>query len=231
LDQDGNQVGNSVWLNEFLWLDMASAPLTTLLDCDLLLDWQSGSTHKVESYLRRLDPHEVLAEGGIDIDANPVSPTGARPAGDEVLGGTGRADRLIEKGDDELSRRRGEDVLIAGGDDDRLDGGGGGADLFVFDRREGRDRVEDFRDSPSRIALTGADGMGDLCIVKGGDGVLVDIARTKIVVKAADPRATTSCSAWNRESSDQGSVGHRRESHVPGVTCSLPTDATPRGWS
>jgi hypothetical protein len=82
--------------------------------------------------------------------------------GDDLLKGKRGDDRLIGgDGNDKLKGNQGADHLSGGRGDDRLDGGadndtlegGAGADVFMFKRHHGVDRITDFTQGEDVIDL------------------------------------------------------------------------------
>ncbi|MDO6963850.1 M10 family metallopeptidase C-terminal domain-containing protein [Rhizobium alvei] len=98
---------------------------------------------------------------------------------ENAAGGAGD-DRLIgNRIANDLYGNDGDDSLSGGGGNDRL-WGGDGADLFLFGRNFGRDRIEDFEDGTDRIDLSGF-GLPSWRIVlsraeQEEDDVVVDLA-------------------------------------------------------
>lgn len=109
---------------------------------------------------------------------------------DNVLAGTGSADRIRgDKGDDtlrggagndQLEGDDGNDQLLGGTGRDTVDGGKGddlltggvGNDVFRFGNNEGSDTITDFADGFDRIKLSapGIANFGDLTITADLDG-------------------------------------------------------------
>lgn len=133
---------------------------------------------------------DLLGGGGSDV----LMGGGGR----DSLSGGGGNDRLLGGGEpDRLSGDGGRDVLSGGGGRDVLDGGrgrdsltgGGGRDTFLFDRKAGRDVIEDFADGRDRIAFTdrsGIDRMGELRIRDAGDDAIVTAGSIRIVIEDTD---------------------------------------------
>jgi Ca2+-binding RTX toxin-like protein len=120
--------------------------------------------------------------GNDELDGNGGNDTIYGDAGnDEIDGDNGNDALLGGGGNDEIDGGAGSDRLWGGIGNDRLDGGagndrlwgGGGRDVFEFERRDGRDVVEDFQNGLDRIdfddfnfrsaaqALSYADQAGD----------------------------------------------------------------------
>ena len=101
--------------------------------------------------------------------------------GDRLSGGGGRDLIKGAGGVDLLSGGAGGDRLLGGRGADRLDGGprtdvlfgGPGADVFLLGRKDGRDRIKDFRPGVDRIEVEGASGWDALRVERRGDDALV----------------------------------------------------------
>lgn len=123
-------------------------------------------------------------------------------SGKDTLQGNGGNDRLKgDGGKDTLKGGGGKDILQGNGGDDRLEGGngadkltggngddilkgGGSADTFVFDRRDGNDRINDFKHGTDSIEIkNGAKSYDDLNISQQGDHVVITFARTEILIR------------------------------------------------
>ncbi len=81
---------------------------------------------------------------------------------DDLDGGSGRDKLYGGSGRDELDGDRGNDVLY----------GGKGADRFVFDRNDGRDKIQDFKVGEDRIEIDidAINGFGALNIYDNAKG-------------------------------------------------------------
>lgn len=117
--------------------------------------------------------------------------------GDDRLDGGGGRDKLIGSGGaDLLLGKGGKDRLIGGAGDDTLAGGkghrdllkgGGGDDVFLIGRKDGRDKVKDFRDGEDMIGVvSGAERFEDLVIRRKGDDLLIKNGRTKLLLENVD---------------------------------------------
>ncbi len=106
--------------------------------------------------------------------------------------GDGGRDNLIGRvGNDDLDGGGGRDILAGGTGDDTLSGGRGnddlsgasGADVFHFDRGDGRDIIRDFDPDMDLISIgVGADGMADLRISQNGGNAMISFADVQITV-------------------------------------------------
>lgn len=103
-------------------------------------------------------------------------------AGDDSLTGDDDNDVLAgEDGDDSLSGGRGDDTLAAGNGSDTLSGGAG-ADVFVFDRDDGFNRIDDF-DAGDVIDLRGQGiGPDGVQITETAEGIQLDFAGTTVLL-------------------------------------------------
>lgn len=104
-----------------------------------------------------------------------------------MLGGNGRDDLRGLAGNDTLKDRGGADELDGGAGNDRLVGGRG-ADVFEFDRKDGRDVIGDFQHGVDRIELDDSDfGFGGVADVldlatQRGDNVVFKLGQGTVVV-------------------------------------------------
>lgn len=122
---------------------------------------------------------------------------------DDLDGGGGRDRLLGGAGNDDLTGGDGHDRLVGGGGRDRLEGGagddllngGGRADVFVFARGFGNDRIQDLGRGNDRIELDDALWQGDLSRSQVlnrfgedlGDDVALDFgARGTVVIENVD---------------------------------------------
>ena len=117
--------------------------------------------------------------------------------GDDVLkGGTGNdsceggADRDVlmgQGGRDSLFGGGGADQLIGGDGNDELTGGNG-PDTFVYlDRKEGHDRILDFKDGTDLIDLSAIGrGFGSLQITDTGNDTLIEFGKSSITLVQFD---------------------------------------------
>lgn len=110
--------------------------------------------------------------GNVDLGAGDDRYSGVFGRVDgEVRGGAGRDTLQGGDGNDVLDGGKADDTLSGGRDDDSLDGGNGadlldggagddtltggfGADIFLFRRHAGEDRITDFQDGTDRIDLS-----------------------------------------------------------------------------
>src|SRR6056297_3504362 len=117
--------------------------------------------------------------------------------GDDRLDGGGGRDKLVGSGGaDALKGKGGKDKLIGGGGDDTLAGGkgnrdllkgGSGEDVFLIGRKDGRDKVKDFRDGQDMVGVaSGAERFEDLAIRRKGDDLLIKNGRTKLLLEDMD---------------------------------------------
>jgi len=117
--------------------------------------------------------------------------------GDDRLDGGGGRDKLVGSGGaDALMGKGGKDKLIGGGGDDTLAGGkgnrdllkgGSGEDVFLIGRKDGRDKVKDFRDGQDMVGVaSGAERFEDLAIRRKGDDLLIKNGRTKLLLEDVD---------------------------------------------
>jgi len=117
--------------------------------------------------------------------------------GDDRLDGGGGRDKLVGSGGaDALKGKGGKDKLIGGGGDDTLAGGkgnrdllkgGSGEDVFLIGRKDGRDKVKDFRDGQDMVGVaSGAERFEDLAIRRKGDDLLIKNGRTKLLLEDVD---------------------------------------------
>ncbi|MFW8637099.1 calcium-binding protein [Cribrihabitans pelagius] len=120
---------------------------------------------------------------------------------DQLKGGNGK-DRLWGgEADDRIEGQGGKDRLWGNGGGDRLEGGAGadklwggsGADVFVFARGHGRDRIADFTPGADLIDLTGlgraaAQRFSQLEISRQDGGTLIDTGAGEILLEDLRPR-------------------------------------------
>lgn len=115
-------------------------------------------------------PDEISGGGGGDILVG-------AGGDDTILGGQGR---------DTLSGRGGADWLEGGRGNDLLRGGAG-KDRFVFNAKDGADRIFDFQQGLDKIVIeAGAKSFRDLHFRDVGDDVVIEFAQTKIRVDDAE---------------------------------------------
>ncbi|MEM1313014.1 MAG: hypothetical protein AAGI51_00560 [Pseudomonadota bacterium] len=117
-------------------------------------------------------------------------------AGDDELDGRGGRDRLNGRGgDDELDGGNGADRIKGGAGADDITGGrgrdvltgGAGRDDFIYGRRDGRDRITDFKTGADDLEITaGAKRFKQLEISQRGDDLHVEFARTRIILEDVD---------------------------------------------
>jgi Ca2+-binding RTX toxin-like protein len=104
---------------------------------------------------------------------------------DSLYGGRGRDSLYGGDQNDRLSGSTGDDRLVGGHGNDRLNGGSG-FDQFVFNRGDGRDRIEDFLPSIDTVVFdSGARRYSDLDITQSGDNVVVAASRVQVVIEDA----------------------------------------------
>ena len=103
--------------------------------------------------------------------------------GSDALYGFGASDRLYGgTGNDLLSGGKGGDLLVGGAGRDAMTGGSGG-DVFVFNPRDGIDRITDFAEGVDVIRITAASRMGDLQFTRVGADVQIDFRTIHILVE------------------------------------------------
>ncbi len=114
-----------------------------------------------------------------DFAANVLTGRGGKDvikggAGDDKLYGGGNNDRLFgEDGKDVLIGGTGRDVLVGGKGNDSLRGNGG-ADVFVFGKASGTDRVVDFADGSDILRISDhSGGLAGLTIAALGDDLTI----------------------------------------------------------
>jgi Ca2+-binding RTX toxin-like protein len=108
---------------------------------------------------------------------------------DTILGLAGNDRLLGDAGNDRLLGGAGNDILSGGIGSDILDGGtgndvitsGGGRDRIFLRRREGFDRVTDFRNNLDKIDLVGV-SFGQLTLSQQGNDVLIKIGGTNVLL-------------------------------------------------
>jgi hypothetical protein len=120
-------------------------------------------------------------------------------AGDRLSGGGGKDVLKGAAGDDRLLGGGGRDRLLGGAGDDQLDGGkgrdrlegGAGADVFVFARNHGRDRIRDFTPGEDLIDFSDLPGrgfgFGDLEISRRPAGTLIDTGAGHLLLEDLRP--------------------------------------------
>ena len=108
---------------------------------------------------------------------------------DTLLGGTGNDRLLGDAGSDRLLGGAGRDILLGGTGNDILDGEAGndvittgsGRDRVVLRRRQGFDRITDFRNNQDKIDLIGI-GFGQLTLQQQRNDVLVKLGRSNVLL-------------------------------------------------
>lgn len=103
--------------------------------------------------------------------------------GSDALYGFGASDRLYGgTGNDLLSGGKGGDLLVGGAGRDAMTGGSGG-DVFVFNPRDGIDRITDFAEGVDVIRMTAASRLGELQFTRVGADVQIDFRTIHILVE------------------------------------------------
>ena len=124
------------------------------------------------------------------LQGTPKRDTIRGSTGNDTISGLGGSDRLLgEAGNDRLVGEAGNDVLLGGTDSDILDGGkgndvitsGSGRDRILLRRREGFDRVTDFRNNLDKIDLVGV-SFGQLTLSQQGNDVLIKLGGTNVLL-------------------------------------------------
>jgi Ca2+-binding RTX toxin-like protein len=105
---------------------------------------------------------------------------GGGSGADSLFGGGGDDTLLGGTGADRLAGNPGNDVIAGGSGDDDLTGGSS-ADMFVFGRDSGSDRITDFENGLDQIRIdSGAKTLADLDIKKSGADTVVEFANVSI---------------------------------------------------
>ena len=103
--------------------------------------------------------------------------------GSDALYGFGSSDRLYGgTGNDLLNGGMGADLLDGGAGRDAQTGGGG-KDVFVFNLKDGFDRITDFAEGVDVIRIAAASSLGDLQFTRDGKDVHIDFRTIHIVVE------------------------------------------------
>jgi hypothetical protein len=111
-------------------------------------------------------------------------------AGNDTILGLGGNDRLLgEVGNDRLAGGVKNDLLLGGSGNDILDGGSGndvmtagsGRDRILLRRKEGFDRVTDFRNNLDKIDLVGV-SFGQLTLSQQGNNVLIKLGGANVLL-------------------------------------------------
>lgn len=152
---------------------------------------QAGRVSPVRSTQYRLTLNPVPDFSGNDIlRGTPRQDTIRGFTGNDIILGFGGNDRLLgEAGNDRLVGGVGSDVLLGGIDNDILDGGvgndvittGAGRDRILLRRKEGFDRVTDFRNNSDKIDLVGV-SFGQLTLRQQGNNVLIKLGGTNVLL-------------------------------------------------
>ena len=118
--------------------------------------------------------------------------SGTRGLTNSVLAGLWGSDELNGfAGSDRLYGGLNNDLLFGGKGSDYLDGGGGrdnftgglGRDVFVFNLRDGIDRITDFAEGIDHIRIAAANKLGDLTFTRVGSDVQIDFRTIHILVE------------------------------------------------
>ena len=122
---------------------------------------------------------------------------------DKLYGGKGKDKLYGEKGKDKLYGDSGKDKLYGGSSKDTLKGGGGkdkldggkgndklfggsGADTFVFNKKSGKDTIEDFGGNDVIAITKGANRMKDLDFTDTKAGLKVEFGKVDIFLEDLD---------------------------------------------
>ena len=104
-------------------------------------------------------------------------------AGNDVLQGGAARDFLFGgAGNDRLKGDGGNDILRGQKGNDTLFGGAGN-DRFIFNGRDGTDRLKDFDVGSDKLKFIGADNLNDLGFARFGDDVKVSYGSTVVIVE------------------------------------------------
>lgn len=129
-------------------------------------------------------------------------------SGNDELDGGGGNDLLYGgSGNDDLDGGAGDDKLYGGSGRDEIDGdrgndvlfGGKGADRFVFDRNDGRDKIQDFKVGEDRIEIDidGVRKFSDLNIYDNAAGdAVIDFGGGNNVTLAGVAKAELGASSF-----------------------------------
>lgn len=206
-DADGAAVDEAITVHADVPGNQVAQSLDVLSDGRVVVTWEDGTgtledAGGIHAQILDLSADHVTEVG--NKAANLLLGTGwddllnGRGGNDKLVGangsdslrGGGGNDRLDGGADDDLLLgQRGRDVLLGGSGADRLAGGrdkdqltgGEGADVFVFARGDGRDRVLDWEDGVDQLDLSSfgisfrkvmsyADQAGDDVVFNFGDG-------------------------------------------------------------
>ena len=116
-------------------------------------------------------------------------------SGKDMLKGGGGKDKLYgDSGKDKLYGGSSKDTLKGGGGKDKLDGGkgndklfgGSGADTFVFNKKSGKDTIEDFGGNDVIAITKGANRMKDLDFTDTKAGLKVEFGKVDIFLEDLD---------------------------------------------
>ena len=157
-----------------------------------LLDWYDADIFVA---------YQDLISGGTDwyLDGFNASDTiiGNRFS-DVIKGGNGHDSLRGKAGNDRLFGESGDDDLKGGSGNDKLKGGAGndvlktesGRDVLVFGNRDGVDVIKDFDNGSDKIlVVAGAERFSDLEIYRYGGDVVVEFARTDLIVEDVSLRS------------------------------------------
>lgn len=152
---------------------------------------QTGRVSPVRSTQYALTLNPVPDFSGDDLlQGTPNRDTIRGFTGDDTISGLGGNDRLLgEAGNDRLVGEAGNDALLGGTGSDILDGGtgndvittGAGRDRILLRRKEGFDRVTDFRNNLDKIDLVGV-SFGQLTLSQQGNDVLIKLGGTNVLL-------------------------------------------------
>jgi Ca2+-binding RTX toxin-like protein len=166
---DGSADGDDFLIANVNYSGGSNPSVTSLADGRVIVEWYVPDiTGSVDKVARVLDPREIGVEllgtdgddsyyGTVFADSLKGNAGHDRLLGaagsDYLVGGAGN-DRLIgNAGNDDLRGLTGNDTLKGGDGNDQLRGGTG-ADMFIFDRTDGLDRIVDFDATMDRVDVT-----------------------------------------------------------------------------
>lgn len=119
---------------------------------------------------------------------------------DKLYGGSGKDKLYGEKGDDKLYGGSSKDTLKGGSGKDRLDGGtgndklfgGSGADTFVFNKKSGKDTIEDFGGNDVIAITNGVNRLRDIDFTDTKAGLLIEFGKVDIFLDGIDSKDVSS---------------------------------------
>jgi Ca2+-binding RTX toxin-like protein len=118
---------------------------------------------------------------------------------DTLEGGSGKDKLYGEKNDDKLYGGSSNDTLKGGKGKDRLDGGtgndklfgGSGADTFVFNKKSGKDTIEDFGGNDVIAITNGINRLRDIDFTDTKAGLLIEFGKVDIFLEDLDRKDIT----------------------------------------